>query len=263
MKLNILKKIKLSFCKERKLYFDLYELLGFYPNDVDLYKQAFLHKSLHYKDSTGNPINNERLEFLGDAILGAVVGDIVFNHFPIEQEGFLTKTRSRIVSRNTLNSLAQKLNLNKFIHYQGVYSKNGIPGNAFEALIGAIYLDHDFITCKKFMEERIFNGYINLDVVAENDTNYKSMIVEWAQHYGYKLDFVMLREEHKDNNMIIFKSQVFVDGNAYGVGSGICKKTSQQEAAKNTLEMFKKDAYLLETVKIAHKEKNLEIDVIC
>ncbi len=249
MKIDIFNKIKLPFrSKERKLYFDLYHLLGFFPHNIDLYKRAFRHKSASRKDSDGRPFNNERLEFLGDAILGAVVGDIVFHHFPRRQEGFLTVTRSKLVSRSMLNSLAGKLHLKKFIHYHGVSSPNCIPGNALEALIGAIYLDRGFAVSKRFIEKRILKAYVNLDEVARSESNYKGKVIEWANHYGHKVDFVTLEEDPEN---AFFKSQILVDGKICGEGSGARKRDSQQEAAKTTLEMFKKDSHFLDSAKPA------------
>lgn len=239
MRLDAFKKIKLSFRKERKLYFDLYDILGFYPGKIALYKRAFLHKSLREKDNSGHSINNERLEYLGDAILGAVMGDILFHHYPNQQEGFLTQLRSKLVSRHTLNQLASELHLDKFLRYHGSLESTSIMGNAFEALVGAIYLDQGYDTCKRFVERRILNGYIDLEQAASHNENYKSQLLEWAQRYGYHVDFKLLYQKQCFDNTSIFKSQVIVENQALGIGKGSSKKESQQSAAKATLQLLR------------------------
>lgn len=249
MRLDAFKKIKLSFRKERKLYFALYEILGFYPGKIDLYKRAFLHKSFREKDNSGHFINNERLEYLGDAILGAVMGDILFHHYPNQQEGFLTQLRSKLVSRHSLNQLANELHLDKFLRYHGVLESTSIMGNAFEALVGAIYLDQGYDTCKRFVERRILNGYIDLEEAAQHDENYKSQILEWAQRYGYHVDFKLLCQKKYLDNTSLFKTQVLIEEQALGIGKGSSKKESQQSAAKATLQLLRKNPSLISAYK--------------
>ena len=234
MRLDAFKKIKLSFRKERKLYFALYEILGFYPGKIALYKRAFLHKSFREKDNSGHSINNERLEYLGDAILGAVMGDILFHHYPNQQEGFLTQLRSKLVSRHSLNQLANELHLDKFLRYHGALESTSIMGNAFEALVGAIYLDQGYDTCKRFVERRILNGYIDLEQAASHNENYKSQLLEWAQRYGYHVD---------------------IEEQALGIGKGSSKKESQQSAAKATLQLLRDNPSIIEERKVeCHEE---------
>ena len=150
---NIIDRIRLPFRKEKELFSALYDILGFYPHDIKHYKLALMHKSIMRKEK-GKPINNERLEFLGDAILGAVVGDIVYSHFEGKREGFLTNTRSKIVQRDTLNKLSQEMGLNNLIMSSGHNSSHNsyLGGNTLEALIGAIYLDKGYNACMKFTE---------------------------------------------------------------------------------------------------------------
>ena len=137
---NILDKIKLPFRKDKELYLSLYQIIGFYPHDIKLYKLALMHKSVMHRNAKGKPVNNERLEFLGDAILDAIVGDIVYQHFPGKREGFLTNTRSKLVQRETLNKLAKELGINRLILSSGHSSSHNsyMGGNAFEALVGAM-----------------------------------------------------------------------------------------------------------------------------
>ena len=161
---NEIDKIRLLFRKDRESYLCFYRILGFYPRNIQLYEQALLHKSTSVRSDKGRPLNNERLEFLGDAILDAIVGDIVYKRFEGKREGFLTNTRSKIVQRETLNKLAVEIGLDKLIKYSTRSSSHNsyMYGNAFEAFIGAIYLDQGYERCKQFMEQRIINRYIDL-----------------------------------------------------------------------------------------------------
>ena len=198
---NFIDRIKLSFRKDKELYLSLYAILGFYPHDISYYKMALLHKSIMHRNSKGKPVNNERLEFLGDAVLDAVVGDIVYQHFPGKREGFLTNTRSKLVQRDTLNKLAQEMGINQLILSNGHSSSHNsyMGGNAFEALVGAIYLDRGYDACMYFMQKRILAQMINIDKVAYKEVNFKSKLIEWSQKNRVKLDFVML-DQQKDKN---------------------------------------------------------------
>lgn len=146
---SIIDRIKLPFRKEKELFSSLREILGFYPRRIELYKLALMHKSIARRNAKGKPVNNERLEFLGDAVLDAVVGDIVYRHFEGKREGFLTNTRSKLVQRDTLNKLAQEMGINQLILSSGHSNShnNYMGGNAFEALVGAIYLDRGYDMC--------------------------------------------------------------------------------------------------------------------
>ena len=159
---NQIDKIRLLFRKDRESYFCFYKILGFFPRNIRFYQQALLHKSTSVRSEKGRPLNNERLEFLGDAILDAIVGDIVYKHFEGRREGFLTNTRSKIVQRETLNKLAVEIGLDKLVKYSTRSSSHNsyMYGNAFEALIGAIYLDQGYERCKQFMEEKILKNLI-------------------------------------------------------------------------------------------------------
>ena len=180
---NEIDKIRLLFRKDRESYLCFYRILGFYPRNIQLYEQALLHKSTSVRSDKGRPLNNERLEFLGDAILDAIVGDIVYKRFEGKREGFLTNTRSKIVQRETLNKLAVEIGLDKLIKYSTRSSSHNsyMYGNAFEAFIGAIYLDQGYERCKLFMEQRIINRYIDLDKISRKEVNFKSKLIEWSQ----------------------------------------------------------------------------------
>jgi len=165
---NLKDRVRLLFRKDKESYLCFYRMLGFYPRNLKIYEQALLHKSSSVKTEKGRPLNNERLEFLGDAILDAVVGDIVYQKFDGKREGFLTNTRSKIVSRESLNRLAEQIGLLKLIKFNARQSAHNsyMGGNAFEALVGAIYLDRGYEYCKYFMEHRIIGQYLNLERIS-------------------------------------------------------------------------------------------------
>ena len=173
-------RLRLPFRKEKELFSSLYSILGFYPQNIEYYKMALMHKSVAKRNAKGKPVNNERLEFLGDAILDAVVGDIVYRHFEGKREGFLTNTRSKLVQRDTLNKLAQEMGINQLILSAGHNNTHNsyVGGNAFEALVGAIYLDRGYNYCMKFMQKQILQKLINIDKVAYKEVNFKSKLIE-------------------------------------------------------------------------------------
>ena len=160
----------------------LSKILGFYPDNLQIYEQALLHKSSSVETGDGKWLNNERLEFLGDAILDAVVADIVYLHFEGKREGFLTNTRSKIVQRETLNKLAVEIGLDKLIKSSTRTSSHNsyMYGNAFEAFVGAIYIDQGYDKCKMFLEEKIIKRYIDLDKLSRKEVNFKSKLIEWT-----------------------------------------------------------------------------------
>ena len=247
---SIFDKIRLPFRKEKELYSSLYEVMGFYPHDISFYKQALMHKSLSRRNATGKPVNNERLEFLGDAILDAIVGDIVFRHFEGKREGFLTNTRSKIVQRETLNRLAHEIGISRLIKSSGHTSSHNsyMEGNAFEALVGAIYLDRGYEACMHFMQKRILSQLINLDKVAYKEVNFKSKLIEWCQKNRVKLDFKLLEQKRDDNNSPIFVYQAIIEGLEGGTGTGFSKKESQQLASKLTLQSLRRKPQFIDAV---------------
>lgn len=247
---NFIDRIKLSFRKDKELYFSLYKILGFYPHDISYYKMALLHKSIMHRNSKGKPVNNERLEFLGDAVLDAVVGDIVYQHFPGKREGFLTNTRSKLVQRDTLNKLAQEMGINQLILSNGHSSSHNsyMGGNAFEALVGAVYLDRGYNMCMQFMQKRILAQMINIDKVAYKEVNFKSKLIEWSQKNRVKLEFVMLDQQKDKNGSPVFTYQVVIEGVEGQTGKGYSKKESQQIASKLTLEQLRKKPQYIDAV---------------
>ncbi len=247
---NFIDRIKLSFRKDKELYFSLYEILGFYPHDISYYKMALMHKSVMHRNAKGKPVNNERLEFLGDAVLDAVVGDIVYQHFPGKREGFLTNTRSKLVQRDTLNKLAQEMGINQLILSNGHSSSHNsyMGGNAFEALVGAVYLDRGYDACMYFMQKRILTQMINIDKVAYKEVNFKSKLIEWSQKNRVKLEFVQLDQQKDKNGSPVFTYQVEIEGVKGGIGKGYSKKESQQIASKSTLDQLRKQPQYIDAV---------------
>lgn len=247
---NIIDRIRLPFRKEKELYSSLYDIIGFYPHDISYYKLALMHKSVMRRNAKGKPVNNERLEFLGDAILDAIVGDIVYQHFPGKREGFLTNTRSKLVQRDTLNKLAQEMGINQLILSSGHTSSHNsyMGGNAFEALVGAIYLDQGYNACMRFMNKRILAQMINIDKVAYKEVNFKSKLIEWSQKNKVRLTYEQVLQEKDKNGNPIFEFKVVLEGVEGCAGRGFSKKESQQLASKLTLDKLKKKPQFIDEV---------------
>lgn len=254
---NFIDRIKLPFRKEKELYLSLYTILGFYPRNIELYQMALSHKSIHFKNKKGKPVNNERLEFLGDAILDAIVGDIVYKHFPGKREGFLTNTRSKLVQRETLNKIAQEIGLSRLIYSSGRnFSHNSyMAGNAFEALIGALYLDRGYNLCMRFMQEKILKKMVNIDTVAYKEVNFKSRLIEWAQKNKMNIAFNLLEQKKDDEGNPVFKYCVVIEGIKCNSASGFSKKESQQLASEETLECLKKNTRFCDALFEAKKKR--------
>jgi ribonuclease-3 len=247
---NFIDRIRLPFRKEKELYSSLYRVLGFYPRNIQLYKQALMHKSVKKRNEKGRPLNNERLEFLGDAILDAVVGDIVFRHFEGKREGFLTNARSKLVQRETLGKLAKEMGITQMVTMSGQATSHNsyMGGNAFEALVGAIYLDRGYSACMKFMEKRILKQLINIDKMAYKEVNFKSKLLEWSQKNRVKLEFSQLEQSVDEHNSPIFVYQVLIEGVEGGSGKGYSKKESQQLASKETLQRLRREPQFIDAV---------------
>ena len=206
---DILSFIRLLFRKERELYVFYYRLLGFFPKNIKYYREALIHKSSSVQTKNGQWVNNERLEYLGDAILDAIVSDILYNSFKSKKEGFLTSTRAKIVQRETLNKIGQSLGLDKMILSSGnarIHHNSYICGNALEALIAAIYLDRGYYKCKQFVSKKMFGGLIDLNSIVKEEQNYKSKLIEWAQKHKAPIVFSLINSIQDSNNNTIFKS---------------------------------------------------------
>ena len=247
---NQIDKIRLLFHKDRKSYLCFYKMLGFYPRNIQIYQQALLHKSTSLRSEKGRPLNNERLEFLGDAILDAIVGDIVYRHFEGKREGFLTNTRSKIVQRETLNKLAVDIGLDKLVKSSTRSSSHNsyMYGNAFEAFIGAIYIDQGYDRCKQFMEKKIFKSYIDLDKMSRKEVNFKSKLIEWSQKNKLEVSFELIEQLLDKDYNPMFHTEVRILGLSAGKGTGYSKKESQQNAAQMALKKLKSDPQFMESL---------------
>jgi ribonuclease-3 len=216
----------------------LKDVLGFYPGNTRLYDIAFIHKSASITDSMGNYINNERLEYLGDAILGAVVAEFVYKRFPQRGEGFLTQMRSKLVNRAFLSDLMKETGLERFVksrRFRNTVSTS-IDGDALEALIGAIYLDKGFEKTRYVIIKRIINEHVDLNLVEEQDSNYKSQLIEWGQKFKQEINFETSEDETPKNKLSNFLTIIKVENDEKGRGSGVSKKESQQNAAEEALK---------------------------
>lgn len=247
---DIIDIIKLPFRKEKELYSSLYHIIGFYPRKIEHYKLALMHKSVSKRNSKGRPLNNERLEFLGDAVLDAVVGDIVFRHFEGKREGFLTNTRSKLVQRDTLNKLAQEMGINQLVLSAARNSSHNsyMGGNAFEALVGAIYLDRGYDACMRFMQKRILAQLINIDKVAYKEVNFKSKLIEWSQKNRVRLNFKLVEQRKDEKASPVFTYCAVIEGLEGGAGKGYSKKESQQLASKETLQKLRREPQFIDAV---------------
>ena len=280
MILNLFDRMKLPFRKNKEFLSALYDILGFYPHNIEIYRIAFSHKSLSYRrdadgkkggkdrkannrdrkqrsENTSKPLNNERLEYLGDAVLETIVSDILFHHFPHKREGFLTSTRSKIVQREALNRLAADMGLEKLIlAAQGTrMSHTNSGGNAFEALMGAIYLDRGFKTCQWFINNRVIGRYVDLDNVAQKEVNFKSKLLEWSQKNRININF----KDSACDGEKGFRTVISIEGITIARGSGRSKKESQQEASKEALTRMRREPATYDSIFRA-KEKRTAME---
>lgn len=259
---NLIDSLRLLFQRDKEPFLRLYSILGFYPRRIELYKQALRHKSCasHVRVLDDSTADNERLEYLGDAVLGAVVADVLYEHFTDGQEGFLTTLRSRLVKRETLNSLASDIGLSGMIEYYGVATTSHnsyMSGNAFEALVGAIYLDRGYSYCVRFMKDRIFTTYIDIDEVASKENNFKSRVIEWCQKRHLAYSYKIIDEKHvEESNSTVFVSDLCIEGISCGRGEGYTKKESHQNASRCALERVMADDELCSAIMQKHSENN-------
>ena len=250
LKTQIYDRIRLPFRKDRELYTSLQEMLGFYPRHIHYYKQALMHKSSATPGRRGTTEHNERLEFLGDAVLESITSDILYHHFRTQREGFLTNTRSKIVQREALGRLAAEIGLERLIQSNSHTSTHNsyMGGNAFEALVGAVYLDRGYDACMFFMRDRILKQIVNIDKVAAKEVNFKSKLIEWSQKNRINLEFRLEEESRENRNSPVFISRVLLEGLECETGKGYSKKESHQQAARATLRSLKTDKTFLQSI---------------
>jgi ribonuclease-3 len=231
--LQFLKKLSVE---ERKIANSIKNIIGFYPGNIFLYKMAFRHRSVASELNGGIKNSNERLEYLGDAVLGAVIADYLFKKFPYKEEGFLTQMRSKIVSRDNLNKLSEKMGVGKLlvIDKVSISNKSSVSGNAFEAFIGAIYLDKGYNFTKKTIIKRIIKYHIDIEELESTELNFKSRLIEWAQKERKTVEFSLEKEEGKGRSKL-FHVNVLIDKNIKGKGVDFSKKKAEQYASEDAL----------------------------
>lgn len=244
--MNFIRKIVQSHSQQDvELYNELKKLLNFSPKSINKYKKAFTHRSVQMLDRKGNPINYERLEFLGDSILGAVIAAYLYKKVPEGSEGYLTQMRSKIVSREHLNELGKDLNLIRFVKSNIDQTNIGdnIHGNIFEALIGAIYLDKGYNFCQKFIYKNVIVPYVDIEKLEGKITSYKGLIIEWCQKQKKKYNFDTY-EDSGNESVKHFSVKVTIDGIQVAKGRATSKKKAEEQASKRVYYAFQKEISL-------------------
>nr|WP_315422296.1 ribonuclease III [uncultured Pedobacter sp.] len=236
----ILKLYKLYLSPEKEFVKKLKNILGFVPGNVTLYKMAFRHRSAAKILKNGSRSSNERLEFLGDAVLGSVIAELLFKHYPYKEEGFLTEMRSKIVNRANLNQLAKKIGFDKLIQFDqrsvSIQTKhNSMLGDAFEAIIGAIYMDKGYNFTREFLLRRIVKPHIDIHTLELTETNFKSKLIEWCQRHGKDVLFE-LAENGEGESAKLFTISAVVEGEKVGTGRDYNKKNAEKLAAEKACE---------------------------
>ena len=206
-------------------------VFGFIPKNIDVFKMAFIHRSSSIRNTICGTLNNERLEYLGDALLSAIVADFLFKKFPLFPEGPLTEIRSKIVCRDRLNYLSRKIGLNKFVLIDDNIQAKCANGDAFEALVGAIYLDQGYEKTKKIIMQKIILVHLDIETIITEESNYKSKILAWSQKKHKKAEFSHLEFDHKSNKRL-FKAQLHIDNQLMGEGIDYTIKKAEQIAAE-------------------------------
>ena len=238
--MNFIRKIvKSRSLEDQELRRELKKLLNFSPKKINKYKKAFTHRSVQMIDEKGIPINYERLEFLGDSILGSVIAAYLYKKAPTGSEGYLTQMRSKIVSREHLNELGKDLNLIRFVKSNIVQSNAGdnIHGNIFEALIGAIYLDQGYKFCQKFIHETVIVPYVDIEKLEGKITSYKGLIIEWCQKQKKKYKFETY-EDSGNESIKHFSVKISIDGEQIAKGRATSKKKAEEQASKRVYYAF-------------------------
>lgn len=215
----------------------LIKKFGYRPKNISLFKTALTHKSV--ANVSKDLVSNERLEFLGDTILDALIADYLYHEFPEENEGYLTKVKSKLVNRKTLTNVASKMGLSKHIIYQKSRSIRigTLEGNAFEAIVGAIYLDAGYEAVKKSIYHSVLRNYVDIPNILKNEIDFKSQLYIWAQKSKLTIAFKLLKEELL-NGKWEYEVEVIINATSYGRGKGSTKKLAEQEASKETLELL-------------------------
>lgn len=249
------------FGEDREFYDVIRGLIGITPDNIELYKLALIHRSASVTLPDGTPANNERLEFLGDAVLEAVVSDFLFIEYPEETEGFLTQMRSRIVSRASLDDISSRMEIDKHIvaNFNCTYSHKHLSGNALEALIGAIYLDKGYDFANRVVINDILRVYVDVGDITRTETDFKSRLIEWCQKSKRSIRFNTAIEEGATLQNPTFLSKIIIDGIELGHGSGTSKKEAEQKAAWAVTQIVGNDDigdYFMDTIDMSLEEYN-------
>lgn len=245
---HLFQPIKLLVVKDKKFYWLLCNRLNIVPGKLKLYEIAFLHRSASVVFSDGSVVNNERLEYLGDAVLDAVIADYLFKKFPRKKEGFLTQMRSKIVKRSNLDVLARKIGIDELIvsnTHRNVHKKH-IYGDALEALIGAIYLDKGYTRTRKYIVNNVIKSFVDLDQLINKETDFKSRIIEWGQKNKYNIIFETKEEYLELEQSPIFVSVIRVGDSTLGTGQGKSKKEAEQNASEQAFVYVSSSSYVFE-----------------
>ena len=222
--------LKKVFRRKNEFALSLERIIGFYPTQISVYEQAFLHKSLIQNNEFQSFESNERLEFLGDAVLDNIISHYIYQKFPKKDEGYLTKLRSRIVSRQNLNNLGVKIGLEGLIKSNLERQSKSIYGDALEALIGAIYIDKGYSFAQQFVVEKLLQMHIDMEQVIQTETDFKSRVIEWCQKE--KLIFQFLITEQEEENNKLYTAELIIDKKSKGKGAGYTKKKAEQLASE-------------------------------
>ena len=247
---NAISLIKLLFVKDKELYVFIHRITGYYPRDIKPYQLAMVHRSKPVKMPDGRWANNERLEFLGDAVLDTVVAEYLYNAYPGKHEGFLTSTRAKIVQRESLNRIGNSLHLDSHVHALMYSSSHNsyICGNALEALVGAVYLDQGYKRCRKFIINRLIKKHFNLNDLVKTEQNFKSRLIEWTQKYRVTIEFELVDSYTDADKNPVFRTAVILGGIYASDAIGYSKKESHQCASRKALERLRHDQQFCEQV---------------
>lgn len=244
---------KLFFSARRdKFHLELKEVLGFYPNNINIYSEAFTHRSMNEVDANGQPKNYERLEFLGDAMLDSVIAAYLFKEVPNGDEGYLTKMRAKVVSREHLNKLGEDLGLIKFLKSQIQSNQRSadIYGNMLEALIGAVYLDRGYTYCKRFIQNRVIQPYVDIERLEGKVISYKSLFIEYCQKNKQDFHFEVFEDNGKEQNTY-FAVRLHLDDSIVARARGTSKKKAEEQAAKRAYYKFREDMETLRVTQVS------------
>ncbi len=247
---NLISIIKLLFSKDKELYVFIHRITGFLPRNISYYQLALVHRSMSVKDDDGHWVNNERLEYLGDAVLDCVVAAYLYNRYPEKHEGFLTSTRAKIVQRESLNRIGESFHLRSHVKAMAHSTSHNsyISGNALEALVGAIYLDRGFNACKRFIEVKIIAEHFDINDLVKTEQNFKSRLIEWTQKYKITIQYELVESYTDEGKNPVFRTAVILGGIHASEGVGYSKKESHQVASKKALERLNQDTQFREQV---------------